>query len=257
MSFAGTRRIAVAAAVNDDEVLQRNLLSSGLAHVVAQRGHPSASKAYNAALDSVSSDVVAFVHQDVYLPAEWIERLSASIDWLEQRNEPWGVLGVWGVRGDRRFAGRVWCSGSGREHRAEISEPVPVTAVDEIVIVLNASSGLRFDESLPGYHLYGADIILQAKEKGLRSFVIDAPVVHNSRYNPRPVDRHYIAAYRYMQRKWAAQLPVPTCVVPITRMGVPLIRHIMRREVKLLRSRKIERLRHPDPSQISKRLGYE
>ena len=92
-----------------------------------------------------------------------------------------------------------------------------VASIDEIVIVLNNRHGLRFDENLPGFHLYAADIVLQAREKGLKTYVFDAPVVHNSRHNPQVFDRHFFAAYRYMRRKWAWQIPLPTCTVPITR----------------------------------------
>jgi len=249
--------IPVVAAANSDEVLGANLLSSGLKNVVAQREFTSASHAYNDALRHLSDPVVVFAHQDVYLPPAWMGRLARSIAWLEARREAWGVLGVWGVTSDRRFAGRAWCTGGDREHAGPCDEPVPVTAVDEIVIVLNNSVGLRFDDDLPGFHLYGTDIILSAKQKGLSAFAIDAPVVHNSRYNPRPVDRHYISGYRYMQRKWRRELPVQTCVVPITRSGLPLLKHLVRREIKLIRRGKIERSRHPDPAQLSKRLGYE
>ncbi len=254
--------VAFVAAVNDEKVFATNLLSSevagsGLSHVVAQRGYPSASKAYNAALDSVSSDVVTFVHQDVYLPAGWIERLSASIDWLEQRNEPWGVLGVWGIRGDRRFAGRVWCSGGGREHSAQAELPTEVVSIDEVVIVLNRSSGLRFDEDLPGFHLYGTDIIAQAHVRGLKAFVFDGPVVHNSRPNPQVFDRAFFAAYRHMQRKWRDRLPLQTCTVPVTRTGWPLYRAWLKREVRRRMGCGPAGERQVDPRQIAVELGYE
>jgi len=248
-------------AVNDEETLGCNLLRSAAlrkpgANLVRRAGFKSAGEAF-ATLETSGDAHDVYVHQDVYLPIGWDAKIAMAIDDLERRGEPWGVLGVWGIRESGEFVGRTWCNGGDREHAAVCSEPVSVVAVDEIVIVLNNTTGLRFDEGLPGFHLYGTDIILQARQQGLKAFVIDAPVVHNSRYNPRPVDRHYIAAYRYMQRKWRSELPVPTCVVPITRTGLPLVKHLVRREMKLLKGGRVERSRHPSPAAISKRLGYE
>ena len=89
---------------------------------------------------------------------------------------------------------------------------------------MNARHGLRFDPDLPAFHLYATDIILQAAARGLRSYAIDAPVVHNSRRNPQPLDRGYRDAYRYMRRKWRDRLPLRTCVVDVTRSGWPMWR---------------------------------
>ena len=129
--------------------------------------------------------------------------------------------------------------------------------MDEIVLVLNRKAGLRFDEDLPGFHLYATDIILQARAKGYKAFVFDGPVVHNSRPNPNPFDRHFFAAYRHMQRKWADQLPVLTCTVPITRWGWPLRKRWAQREWRRLRGMTSGGRRVEDPMELARNLGYE
>jgi hypothetical protein len=116
---------------------------------------------------------------------------------------------------------------------------------------------LRFDSGMPGFHLYGTDIIMEARRRGLGAFVIDAPVVHNSRANPQVFDHAFFAAYRFMQRKWSDALPLPTCTVPVTRFGLPLYVAWARRE----RHRRLGTYkggaRVLDPRKVAVSLGYE
>ena len=55
-----------------------------------------------------------------------------------------------------------------------------VQTLDEIVLILKKSSGLRFDDSLPHFHFYGTDICLRAAQRGMRSYAISAFCVHNT-----------------------------------------------------------------------------
>lgn len=254
--------IHVVAAVNDSDVFERNLMRSPAIHRGALRVFPqahfsSAGVAYNTGLAESTSRYVAFVHQDVYLPAGWERRLRSAISLLNKRSTRWGVLGVWGIRDDYRLIGRVWCSGGGLEHVGLVPQPTPAVSVDEIVIVVDRDAGLYFDTDLPGFHLYGTDIILEARQRALGAFVVDAPVVHNSRPNPQVFDSAFFSAYRYMQRKWATQLPLATCTVPITRSAWPLYMAWLRRERHKRFGTYMGGQRVSDPSQIAVRLGYE
>ncbi len=257
----GIPQTALVSAVNDEEVLASNLLRSpdirkGWCEVLTERGHHCAGSAYNAALERTTAEVVVFVHQDVYLPAGWFERLDQAIAVLEERQEPWGILGVWGVRRDGRMVGRVWSSGGNRQYIGLTGELHTVASVDEIVIVLNNRHGLKFDSVLPGFHLYATDLIMQARQRGLTAHAIDAPVVHNSRLGAQPLDRWYRAAYYYMQKKWARDLPLRTCVIDVTASGLPLWRRWMRYEIRRLRGGAVSRPRHSDPEGLALTLGY-
>jgi hypothetical protein len=254
------QQFPIIAAVNQDDVLSKNLLSSpdvvtGNAVVHAQRGFRSAGAAYNAGLDSVGrAPVVALVHQDVYLPAGWVRRVQGQLGELDR---DWAVAGVWGIGMDGAFIGRVWCSGGGQEH---IGGPVTAEAasVDEIVILLNTDHGLRFDSHLPGFHLYATDLICQARSRGLKAFGIPAPVVHNSRCNHNVYDRGYRAAYRFMQRKWRQSLPLLTCVAPVTRSGHwEIRRRWLKAELRKALGRASYHSRPGDPRDLAIGLGYE
>lgn len=256
--------LAVVTAVNDDEVLAANLAKSPMFDendipLVIEREHQSAGLAYNAGLEETTADVVIFAHQDVYLPRGWDKKLLSTIRTLELYGKNWGVLGVVGKDRFGNLVGRAWSTGLGLEIETEFSSPAPVKTIDEVVIVLRREAGLRFDEELPGYHLYGADIVQTAIEKDLEAYVFDGPVIHNS-VPVVQLDSSYVKAYRYMQRKWKAKLPIWTTVVPITKSGWPLLRKRISQRRKYIFKRVPARqqyARHEASSRLARDIGYE
>lgn len=252
--------LTIVAAVNDDAVLTQNLLASpvvreGGAEVILQRGFSSAARAYNDALDRASHDVVVLPHQDVYLPRGWEDRLAQAIDAIGPEN--WGVLGVFGVDegGERR--GRCWSTGLGKDLDFRVHAPTPAVSFDELVLIVRKSSGVRFDERVPGFHFYGTDVTLRARAAGVGTFIIDAPVIHNS-VPVRSLGGSYAVGYRAMRRLWKDHLPLRTCVVPLTRLGVPFWRARWRYAMKALRHGAARGdARHPDPAALARDLGYE
>jgi len=258
----GSESLSVVAAISSDATLGANLLMSPDVQaqrisVIETRGSATAGAAYVHGLQGIDSGVVAFIHQDVYLPAGWMDQLEPQLARLSELDPNWAVAGVWGVCPDGQCAGRVWCSGGGQEHRGLGGGPHVAASIDEIVILLNMKHGLRFDEALPGFHLYATDIVQQARAWGLKSYIIEAPVIHNSRRNPQPLDRHYFEAYRYMQRKWRDALPLKTAVVDVTRFGWPLWRQWAKNEVRRIRGKVRPAPHRADPRAIAVELGYE
>lgn len=254
--------ISVVAAVNDREILHRNLVASPAVHsgamrLMAEEGFRSAGLAYNSGLDACTSPLVVFAHQDVYLPEGWVQRLQAAIRWLDRNDPQWGTLGVYGVDRSGHYAGRAWCTASNRTFGRAVSIPVPAVAYDEIVIVLRRDTGVRFDPDLPGYHLYGTDIVQQCWASGHSAYIFDGPVVHNSGFVNR-LPAAYWDSYRYMQRKWADRLPIPTAVAPVTRRGMLYlpVRYWLRATKRRLKGKSRGPQRHPDPAQLARGLGF-
>ena len=214
-----TKDFAVAAAVNNREILAACLARSpdiadyGL-ELKTYEGFSSAASALNAGLDNSTADVVILAHQDVYLPRCWLEGLGQQIERLEATHPNWGVLGLFGRSLTGDFVGRVWSSGLGREAGEGGFAPTEAATLDELLLVVRRGSGLRFDERLPGFHLYGTDIVEEGRAKGLPSFIVDAPVVHNSR-PVKTLTGAYATAYAYMQRKWRTRLPILTLICDI------------------------------------------
>ena len=254
-------RLAVVAAVNDENTLTHNLLRSQVLRDSSvpfhgYRGCRSAAEAYNRGLDETEGDLVAFIHQDIYLPQTWEIELRNAIDVLSRIDPDWAVIGAIGTRPDGSLVGRCWSSGLARVIGTPVPEPVEVVCIDEMLIVLRRVSGLRFDTELPGFHLYGCDIVLAAQAAGLRSYVVDLPVIHNSK-PVRSLGGAYALAHGFMRRKWAALLPVPTLIVSLTRSPWPLLRARLRL-ARTLR-RRLARAADPmtDPRDLAKAVGFE
>ena len=194
--------------VSDREALQTNLLSSpclqpGSVHeVIAIENCPSAADGLNLGLERAQHGWVACVHQDVCLPAGWDQMLASQIGEAERRFGPIGVAGVYGVGGvipphapgSPLAAERLgWVVDRGRWLRDGPELPARVATLDELLLVVRRDAGLRFDPEL-GFHLYGADICLQAREQGLAVVALAAPCDHNSRSAGLP--RHSSPARR-------------------------------------------------------------
>lgn len=218
--------VTIVAAVNNAEILQNNLalshlISSQKTDLLCKRGFDSAAAALNEGIDEALTDVIVLSHQDVYLPKLWFEQLSHAIAQIEKHDPDWAVLGVFGVSDRNDLVGHCWSTGLGKVLGSTFDAPCPAVSIDELVIIVRKSSGIRFDEKLPGFHLYGTDIVQTALSASFSAYVIHAPVVHNS----KPVKSlfgAYFAAYKYMQSKWANHLPIKTPITTITRFGMPL-----------------------------------
>lgn len=217
----------IACASNSDAILAANLaaspcLSEGISlHV--ERGAASAAVAYNRALDATTGDVVVFAHHDVYLPKGWDALLSARLDELTRLHPDWGVAGAFGIGADSRQFGPVWTSSLGQIIGRVPLHPEPVISFDEMLIVLRRASGLRFDDSQPGWHMYGTDIVCRARAAGKGAFVIGLPCIHNDRFHGA-LGPDFTESYRWMQARWPQYLPIQTPVTKISRSGLHLMR---------------------------------
>jgi hypothetical protein len=221
--------ITIVVAVNNRSVLASNLLrspllESGNGHqLLIREGFPSASRAYNDALVEACNDVVVFVHQDVYLPSHWLNDLGRTINALDGANKPWGVIGCFGVRANAtKGLGSVYSNGWGLQGRV-INEPEKVETLDEIVLVVRKSSGLQFDGFLPYYHMYGVDLCLVARSKGLENYVMPTFCVHNTR-QLLVLPAEFFACYRYIKRKWPQYLPIHSSCITISKLDGHYIR---------------------------------
>jgi hypothetical protein len=211
-------RWSLIAAVNDETVLNNSLLRSpDLAHlteVILKRGFDSAGAAYNSGLQECHGDVAIFAHQDVYLPAGWLKRLEHQIGLIAEMDPGWGVVGLYGVDLTGRPRGHVYSTGLRCVLGADFHRPVWAGSVDEMVIVLRTQSGLVFDPHVPGFHLYGTDICLEAERQGLSCFLISSFCIHNSN-GLKMMPWEFWRSYLFLRSKWRYRLPVITPCVTI------------------------------------------
>lgn len=247
--------ITFAVAVNNRKVFENNFLASPFLHgahahqILVQEQFVSASKAYNDALGRSSNDLIVFCHQDVYLPETWLEDFRNALDYLAVHEPNWGVLGCSGMTVNRRHWRYMYSSGLGVSGDP-FPHPEPVQTLDEIVLIVRKSSGLRFDESLPHFHLYGTDICLRAAEMGMKSYAISAFCIHNThQYLILPPE--FYECCKHVRQVWKRCLPIQTTCIKITKFNVPIylrrlresyLRHIRRKEFGGMRATNVQLL---------------
>jgi hypothetical protein len=226
ISPSGEHALSFVACVADSAVLRANLLASpcfeaGSPHeVILVKNCPSAADGLNVGLERARCEWVLLAHQDVFLPAGWDRSVIDQLREAELRLGPIGVAGVYGVcevlaaqPPDCPLAAqRVgWVVDRGRLLRDGPELPARVATLDELLLIVRRDTPLRLDPAL-GFHLYGADICLQAAELGLAVVVLGALCNHNSRSVWLP--RAFFASAQAFARKWAHRLPVATpCVI--------------------------------------------
>ena len=242
-------------AVNSRDVLERNLLASACFigpqkhQVIIQEGFSSATQAYNNALDKCTNDIVVFVHQDLFLPDNWLSELGASLDFLAKSDPAWGVLGCWGHTQQGSGAGFVYTNGQGLDGQS-FEHPVPVQTLDEIVLILRKSSNIRFDERLPDFHFYGTDICMAAASAGKKCYAISAFCIHNTRwYHGYPED--FYRCYRHVKNAWSKFLPIQTSCIRISRLDKNYYKQRLRQAYRKLVGSDLQKgERAPDPHRI-------
>lgn len=249
--------VCIVVASNDEVILKRNLLASRFAmsgidvHVV--RDAPSAAMAYNRGLDSTSSPVVVFAHQDVWFPDDWGDRLAEV---LRHAPDDWAILAPFGVTREGRHVGDVWSSSLGRRVGQPVAGFEPIESVDELIIILRRSSGLRFDEELPNWHFYGTDIVQTARSEGLGAYVVRLPVVHNDAFKAS-LGKDFTVGYRFIQKKWVMLLPIRTSIVWVTRTGVALFVYRLRAWFRLSGRRALAQDPVVSPRAYARQCGLE
>jgi hypothetical protein len=253
----GQECFTVSVAVNDMNVLQRNLYLSPAINkenlqVIIKRDYRSAALAYNEAIDEATNDIIIFVHSDIYFPDTWFSSLRKALSCLENEKVNWGVLGCFGTReeqGKGRGFGRVYSNGWGNVG-LEINRPEPVQTLDEIVLVIRKSSGLRFDPTLPHFHMYGTDICMSAKEKGMVSFAIPAFCIHNTNQILR-FPKEFYECYRHIKNRWGKYLPIYAPCITISRFDGDLhLRRIRELYVRLWHRKIMPVYRVEDPRSL-------
>ncbi len=246
------------AAVNNETILSRNLyasssISSEPERLTILKGQPSASIAYNAGLEQTTARYCVFAHQDVYLPNGWIDHLATEIASLESIDNNWAVAGLFGVSERGIHVGRVWSTGIGKELGKSFKRPIPVQSIDELIIIIDRNKGLKFDPKLPGFHLYGTDIVQQALAAGLGAYVIHAPVIHNSQ-RVRTLNGPFLRSHDYLSKKWKTRLPIRTPVTIITPLGIEARKLSIKISIKTI-FRKTNKKNY-NPIEIAQEIGY-
>ena len=162
-------RIGIVCAANNIEILNRRLLSSpdikmADVPIFVVYNSASAADAYaTAAASAISVDWWVWVHQDVFLPAGWIENFKQQIIQASRQWPNLAVAGSYGLTPTWQRAGRLLDRGV----LLHEDHPLPCLAksFDEHLVALRADARLEFDPAL-GFDLYATDVAIVAEQHG-------------------------------------------------------------------------------------------
>lgn len=199
-------------------------------------GWYSAAAALNMGSKTAKGEILIFCHQDIKFPSNWLPIVNEQLLLISEKDLNWGVSGVMGVKNNGLFAGNI----IDPHTTTKIGKlPCKVETLDEVCLIMRKSSALRFDESLGGFHLYGADICLQSRQLGLSCYAIDAPFEHLSKGK---VDESFLKIAEKLKEKWSKIKGSPyvietTCGVFRLKYGIfsNLYYHYKRQRRKLIR----------------------
>jgi hypothetical protein len=258
--MADTKSITFVIAVNNKHVFESNFLASPCLNgshshqIIVQEGFSSASKAYNEAIDRSTNDVIVFAHQDILFPEPWLTDLQRALDSLETSDPQWGVLGCYGETLDDGGRGYIYSGGLGIMGKP-LDRPAVVQTLDEIVLILRKSTGLRFDEHLPHFHFYGADICMAAAARGWKSYAIPAFCIHNTR-QILVLPGEFYESYRHLKHRWKNSLPIRTTCITMTRFDSHMYRKRIREAyLRIIRRKETGAFRVKDGRALLAELG--
>lgn len=168
----------------------------------------NAAQGLNHGIERLDAEWIVCVHQDVLFPPGYQTRLGTA---LARLDPDVAVAGLVGCEKSGRFRGHIVDPNG---HCYWPSLPHDVLAVDEVLIAVRKASGLRFNEEVPGFHCYGADLCFEAEARGLRVVAIDAPLVHLS---TGKLDASYERAAKWLLARWGDRyghaLPMPALLL--------------------------------------------
>jgi hypothetical protein len=255
-----TQSITFVAAVNNKSVFESNFLASPCLsgphshQILIQEGFASASTAYNDAIDRSTNDLIVFAHQDMIFPESWLLDLQRALDSVQQTDPQWGVLGCYGETLHDNGRGYIYSGGLGIMGKP-LDRPAPVQTLDEIVLILRKSSGLRFDPDLPHFHFYGADICMAAAARGLKSYAISAFCIHNTQQN-LILPKEFYESYRHVKRRWKNSLPIRTTCVTMTKFDSHMYKkRVQEIYLRFIRRKEIGAFRVKDGRALLAELG--
>ena len=168
----------------------------------------NAAQGLNHGIDRLDAEWIVCLHQDVLFPEGFWQQLTSGLASLD---DDVALAGLVGCEKSGRFRGHIVDPNG---HCSWPSLPAKVLSLDEVLIAVRKSSGLRFDPAVPGFHCYGADLCFEADRRGLRTFAIDAPLVHLS---TGKLDESYERASQWLMDKWGQRygyvLPMPALLL--------------------------------------------
>lgn len=134
----------------------------------------------NQFLNKASGSYIILVHQDVEFKFDNIDVLMQRIDEMNSIDPNWAILGNTGYNIDNINKQYTRITDPGQIDYKVGPFPSKVSCIDENIMIVKNDLNLMFSSNIGHYHLYGADLCINAENMGYSTYVIDFHILHNS-----------------------------------------------------------------------------
>jgi len=134
----------------------------------------------NQFLNKAKGKYVILVHQDVEFKFDNVDILINRIDEMNEIDPKWAVLGNTGYHINNMNKQYTRITDPGHNNQKDGSFPSEVSCVDENIMIVKNDLNLMTSNNIGHFHLYGADLCLQATMQGYHNYVIDFHILHKS-----------------------------------------------------------------------------
>jgi len=177
----------------------------------------TAAIAGNLGLDISKNKYIIYVHQDIEFMIDSGKQIAAIIESMDDKRIIAGAAGMsiqydnnhiddWGFCDFNNKVGVVYDENN--EIVWDGVEQDIVHSLDEILLIIDKDSGIQFDTSLDGYHLYGLDICLQARAAGYEVVASKIDIKHYGKYSSSIYkDHNFIKKLIFIYNKWFMNFP--------------------------------------------------
>jgi hypothetical protein len=130
-------------------------------------------------ISQATGDFILIIHDDVSFDGLNCSKLINELRRICELDPKAALFGIAGVSLTSYSSIGHFRDAAG-EHKWGFHEGGLASSLDECFLVLRRDRGLSVSNELSGYHFYGTDLCINAREKGLASYVIDFPIIHKS-----------------------------------------------------------------------------
>jgi hypothetical protein len=189
--------ISYIACTHNPNILEKCLVQSLILQdddeLIVIEGANSIAKGYNSGIDRAKNKIKCFIHHDLIVTNPILLRMNLLAYCIED-------IGMVGIVGSQTDATPWWegqCVGSVVDSRNGILyfSDGKQFCLHLDGLMLATWHDVRFDESIPGFHLYDQDICNQMAVKGLSNFCIKDGYRMITHFTQTPMDMSKINGY--------------------------------------------------------------
>lgn len=169
----------------------------------------------NHCLNKARGKYIILVHQDVEFIFDDIEVLKNKINEIDKIDSTWAILGNSGYAFNDMNIQYTRITSTGPSNISDGPFPSKISCPDENIMIVKNDLNLMFSKNIGHYHLYGADLSMQAQIQGYSTYVIDFHILHKSGGNP---DKSFYDTKKRMIKQYQKAFRIKFFRTPCTPM---------------------------------------